>query len=117
MHLASAQQVQVQVADGLATFRASADHNTVAFAEPVLAGDLRGRGEQTAEESFIARLGIGERGEVFLRDHEDVLRRLRVDVVEGIDRLVFVGLLRGNLAGDDFAEEAVHSDFPGQKWK
>jgi len=46
-----------------------------------------------------------QRLDVTLRDHEHVRRRLRIDVVECHDVLVFVHLLRRDLAGGDAAKE------------
>jgi hypothetical protein len=37
-------------------------------------------------------------------------RRLRVDVVEGDQLIVFEDFRRGDLARDDFAEETTHGD-------
>ncbi|MNY53708.1 hypothetical protein D3C86_1894880 [compost metagenome] len=50
---------------------------------------------------------VRDRGDVLLRDHEDVDRRLGVDVAEGDGVIVLVDDLRRDLAGDDLAEETI----------
>ena len=117
MHLAAAEQMQMEVVDSLTAFRAGADDNAVALAEAMLARDGGGGGEQVSEKSHVARLRFGQGGQVLFRDYEDVLRRLWVDIVKGKDGVILEDFLRGNLAGDDFAEDAVHDDSLIQKRK
>ena len=43
-------------------------------------------------------------------DHQDMDRRLRVDVMEGNNMLIFINLAGWNDAFDDFAEKTVHAN-------
>ena len=54
---------------------------------------------------FVRR--VGEGGEMFLGDHEDVGRSLRPDIPKGEHALRFPDYVGGNTAIDDLAEEAV----------
>jgi hypothetical protein len=60
--------------------------------EAEVAGDRSGPGDDLADELPVFRSGIGELRDVLARDDEDVRRRLRGDVVKGVDALVGVGL-------------------------
>jgi hypothetical protein len=110
VHLTSAEQVQVEVRDGLAAFSADVDHDPVAFAEVLLAGQLVGDAVQMADEGLLLFAGsdFGERGDVLFGDDQDVNRRLRVKIRKGEGLVVFVELFGGNFSGGDFAEDAVH---------
>ena len=50
---------------------------------------------------------------MFFRDHQKVHRRGRADVVEGYDLIIFIKLARGDVPGDDLAEQTVHGQSPG----
>lgn len=109
MHLPSAEDVDVEVVDGLAAVGAGVEHQAVAVGEVLGAGDFAGGVEKLAEDGGVVLGGVRVRGEVVLGDDEDVRGRLGVDVREGESLLVFVEAVDGDFAGDDFAEEAAHS--------
>jgi hypothetical protein len=50
---------------------------------------------------------IVHRRDVFLRDDEDMRRRCPVKVVKGVDEVVFIDFLRGNLLLQDLAEQTI----------
>ncbi len=54
---------------------------------------------------MILRLRFGNARDGFLRDDENVLGRLRVDVIEGENKVVLVNDLCRNFASNDFLEE------------
>lgn len=107
VHLASAEQVDVEVVDGLSAFRAGADHHSIAFAQPLLARNFGRHQQQPAQHRFIRRLRFGQRCQVLFRDHENMRGRFRLDVVEGEYEVVLANLLSRDRAGGDFAEDAV----------
>ena len=106
--MAAAEQVDVQVVNGLATIRARVDDQAIAIREFLGSRDLTSCGDEMAEHGGILRRGVGERGEVLFGDEQDVHRRLRVDVREGEDVVVLIEAIDGDGAGGDFAEEAIH---------
>ena len=108
MQLSSAEEVDVEVVDGLAAVGAGVEHQAVAVGEVLGAGDFAGGVEELAEAGGIVLCGVGVRGEVVFGDDEDVCGRLGVDVWEGEGVLVLVEAGNGDFAGDDFAEEAGH---------
>lgn len=93
--------------DGLAAVGAGVDYEAIAAFEMLCAGDFAGGGEQFAEQGGVFGQGLGMGGDVAFGDDEHVHGGLRVEVGEGEGVGVLVQALDGDLAGDDFAEEAV----------
>jgi hypothetical protein len=107
MHLASAEEVDVEVVDRLSALGAGADDDSIAFAEALFARDCGSGEQEAAEQWLVGGLRFGQRCQVLFRDHQNVGGGLRLDVMEGENRVVFKDLFRGNAARDDFAEDAV----------
>lgn len=95
-------KVENGLAGALAVVRDQAE-----ICEPALARDRRGANRQSSEKTLVGRGNVGETRDVLLRDDQHVGRGLGRDVLEREHTLVFVDLLRGNLARDDPAEDAV----------
>lgn len=74
-------------------------------------GDFGGFQQQMAEQGLVFRSRFGEAREGFLRDHEDVRRCLRGNVVEGDDRVVLIDNPGRNLTSDDFLKEGLAHNF------
>ena len=106
--MAAAEEVDVEVVDGLAAVGAGVDDEAVAVGEVLPAGDFAGCVEEVAEGGFVVLRGVGVGGQVVFGDDEDVGGGLGIDVREGEGLLVFVDAGGGDFAGDDFAEEAGH---------
>jgi hypothetical protein len=106
--VAAAEEVEVEVIDGLSAVGAGVDDEAVAVGEMLVAGDLGGGGEEVAEEGRVGGGGVGGRGDVLFGNDEDVGGGLRVDVGEGEGEVVFVEAGDGDGGGGDLAEEAVH---------
>src|SRR3954468_23196515 len=79
----------------------------VSIFDLALARELRRDQLAVAEDLRVLRLGFLQSDHVFFGDDQHVRGRLRIDVLEGEGSLVFVDLLRGDLAGDDLAEQTV----------
>src|SRR5579872_546889 len=116
VHGAAAEDMHVQVVDGLSAFGTGADDEAVSLAESLLAGDLGGFEHEVAEEGVILADGFGHRSEVFLRDDEDVGGRDRLNIVEGEHEVVFLHFFRRDAAGDELAEEAIHRKTVASCW-
>ncbi len=69
--------------------------------------DLLGQAHQALKDARVLERHLVHAVEVGLGDHEHVHRRLGRDVVERERLLGFGGHLRGDLARDNLAEEAV----------
>jgi hypothetical protein len=103
VHGASAEDVQVDVLDGLAAVGAGVDDDAMAVWNVLLSE--RGSGVEEVAEEFGGN--CGDVGEVLFGDDEEVGWGLGVDVGEGEGVVVLVeGLDRDGALGD-FAEEAV----------
>jgi hypothetical protein len=107
--VAAAQQVQMEMVDGLTAFHAGVRHDAVTLGEAFFAGDLRCDPEQMAEQVALAFAGLMDRANVFAGDDEDVDRRLRIDVGKGVDAIVLKDSGRRDFAPSDLAEDATHS--------
>ena len=88
--MAAAEEVEVEVVDGLAAIGAGVDDDAVAVGEILPAGDFGGGGEEVAEEGCVVGSGMGQGGDVTLGDDEDVDGGLGVDVREGEGVVVLV---------------------------
>src|SRR5260370_37796953 len=112
MQRPSAQQMQVQMENSLASARAHVVDRAVSILDVALARDLRGDELAVADELGIFRLGLLQVHNMPLGNDEDMSRRLRVDVLEGKGALVFVDLLAWYFALNDLAEQAVTHSSP-----
>jgi len=106
--VAAAQDVDVKVVDGLAAVGAGVDDHAIAVDEPFRTSNFSGSGKQVAEERSVTGIAVGERGDVFSGNDEEMSGRLRIDVEEGDAAVVLVNELGGDGSGDDLAEEALH---------
>ena len=93
----------MQVRDRLAAKVSSVQHQAVTvFREAFVARDFGGREEQVAEQGLVMGGGFGDRTEFDLREYEDVVRGLRVDVADRGAYFVVVQQLAGDFAAEDF---------------
>jgi len=60
-----------------------------------------------AHQALVLGPELGHGWQVQLGHDQEVHRGPGVDVVEGVQVVVFIDLAAGNLAGDDFAKQAV----------
>ena len=103
VHGAAAEDMQMQMVDGLATFRSRIHDNAKAFGEAFfrqLCGDQR----EMAQHFLVRFGGVGERVDVLFGDDEEVGGRLGMDVLKGDGILIFEDLFGGNFSGDNPAK-------------
>jgi hypothetical protein len=105
---ATAKQMEVQVIHGLAAVFTRVDDHSVAFGEAFIAGDCGRRVEEVSEDVAIFSTRVVERGEMFAGNNENVDRRHRMNVGEGVTQLILVDSSGGYRTVGDFAEEAGH---------
>jgi len=106
--VAAAEQMEVKMIDGLAAVFAGVDDDTIAFAEAFVAGNRGGCIQEMAEQVAVVSGCVVERGEVFTGNDENVDRRDRMNVGEGVAELVLVDGSGGNGTFGDLAEDAGH---------
>ena len=103
----SADQVNVQVEDGLPGSWTYIEHRTVAIFDRSLAGNL-GCHQVTATDYLgILRSRLLETSNMFLGHNQHMRRTLRMKVLKGKRMLVFVDFLGRKLTLDDAAEQTV----------
>jgi hypothetical protein len=105
---ATAEDVYVQVKDGLARARARIYHGAVtALGESLFVGDAGGDAQQVSERSLIFLRSIVKRVDVLARDDQHMNGRLRVEIAKGDAQFVLVDDIGGKLARDDSTEKAA----------
>ena len=109
--MAAAQQMQVQMEDGLAGAAAVVKDRAIAGEEMVFGGKFRGDELEFAKKGSVARLRVLQRGEMFAGADEDVHGSLRADVFEGEDVVVVVDEFGWNLLCANLAKQAVRVHF------
>lgn len=82
--------------------------DAVAVGQPLRCGNLRNGGKDSGDSCAVVGRDLVSRGDVRFGNDQHMHRRLRVDIAEGVNKLVLVDLARGNLTGDNFAEQTVH---------
>jgi len=108
VHLASSEQMQMEMGHCLASIFTSIDHDAIAGAEMFLGAEFFCDGMQVAGQGRVGCIGLCQRWDVFFGHDQEMHRRLGVDVREGVCQVVFIDLLRWNGSSDDFAEDAIH---------
>jgi hypothetical protein len=108
--VASAEDVDMEMIDRLASIGPGIDHHAVAVSQAFVAGNLRGRQQHVAEQRGMFLAGVRQGGDMFAGHHQKVHRRLRIDIAEGAAQLVLVDGLGGDGALGDLAEQAAHRD-------
>ena len=84
------------------------EHAVPALADPFLPRDMTDRPDEGSElgvRRFLRE--IVDRDVLAFRDHDDMGRRLRIDVVKGEDVLVLIGLAAGQFAAKDAGENVI----------
>src|SRR3954466_551490 len=118
--VASAEQVQVEMEDGLTAAWADVVDRAVPVFDVAFARELGGDHVRVTDNLEIIGGECVHADNVLLRNDEQVSWRLGVDVLKGEDEFIFVDFARGNVAGDDLAEETVRVGHVRQsmnRWK
>lgn len=98
---AAAEQVEVQVGNGLAAVAADVRHDAIAVAQPLGLRQAANYQEKMADERPVDIFDVVDRHDFLFRNDQDVRGRLWLDVAERQAVFVFVENLGGNLAIDD----------------
>src|ERR1700733_880130 len=105
--MTSSDQVDVKVENRLSRIGTDVEHGAISFFNAAVARNL-GRREVTAADQFsFFRCRFFQSANVFLGNHQNVGRSLRIDVFKGEGVVVFVNFLRRNLAFKNAAEQAL----------
>ncbi len=95
----------MEVGDGFAAVGAVVEDDAEAVIEGEVVGDFGGGEEEVADEGLVGGGGLGEAGDGFPGDDEDVDGSLRVDVAKGVADVVLVDGGAGDFAVDDALED------------
>ena len=102
--MTSAEQMEVEVVDGLAAVFAGIDYDAVAAVQISAAGDLRSDGQQMAEERSMFGCGLRLRGDVLFGNNEQMSWGLRVNVGKTDTEVVLIGSVRWDFTFYDLAK-------------
>ena len=105
--LQAAENVEMQVHDGLSTVLAAVVDDAVAIVKPLGLGDLRYRLKALCDIFGVAAIYCSGAADVLFRHNKYVYRSLRVYVAECENIIVLIHLGAGYLSGNDAAEKAV----------
>src|SRR5262245_5057920 len=97
------QHVQMDVKHDLAAFPIDVHDHAIARQSVISRKTFRGK-QEAADQCGMIRIEVVQRGDVSLRNDEPMNRRLRMDVLEGDDRVVLVDTIRRQLARHDLAK-------------
>jgi hypothetical protein len=111
VHLALTQYVHMDVVNGLSTFFIAVHHYPETFLAAQFQGQALGGKQNMASQGFVVFAQVIQGADGFLRDYQEMYRRLWGDIVEGEDLVIFVDDLRGYFSVDDFGEQSIHSCF------
>ena len=101
------QQVDVQMKHRLSGAGADIEDGAVSMLDSALACDLSGREMAAADDLGVCGLGFFQSCEMSFRNNEYVCGRLRMDIFEGENVVVFMNFFGRNLAAEDAAEQAI----------
>jgi hypothetical protein len=101
------QQMQMQMIHRLPAIRARVDDDPVTAVQLLPTRNLYSRSHQVAHQRSISRHRLRSRSDVLLRNDQQMLRSLRIDIGKGDAEFILIHTIRWNGAGDDLAEEAV----------
>ena len=108
MHRTTAEQVQVDVKDGLPSLAVRVEHRPVpAVRYASFLGNRGGAPDELSDQAVVFCAKLVQRFDMTLRDDEHMRRRLWIDIVEGQHAFVLVDDACRNRALDDFAEQAI----------
>jgi hypothetical protein len=106
--MASSQQVEVDVVDGLATMLSCIDNSAIALLEAFGAGNLSRGPMQMANQRIVLFSRMRDRGYVLAGYDQDVHGRLWIDVGEGVALVILVNGFGGDASIDNPAKETAH---------
>jgi len=101
--------MHVQVIDRLSAIVARIDDDSVAFGQPLFARKIRRDPQQMPQQRGMLLACLGQRNKMLPRCNQQVHRRLRMNIREGITPVVLVLRHRRNASINDLAEEAAHN--------
>src|SRR5688572_11168971 len=106
-HLASTEEVQMDMEDRLPGVLAVVEHEAVAARQPLLFCKLTCNVDQVSDQRLVRLLHVLDPIDRLLGNDQDVRRSLRIDVAEREAAIILVDDLGRDLAIDDLAEKSL----------
>ena len=103
-----AQQMKMQMENGLTRVRSRIDDDTEAtLGYALLPRQLCNHRKNLADNGLVVRLQIQNRGDMLARHNQDMDRRLRTDVPEGDDSIISINHMTLNSVFNNAAEKTI----------
>ena len=107
LELAAAQDVEMDVKDGLTGTGPIIEDQTETVNEAEIGGKSCPGAHHPANKLFVLRLKEGRSGNMFFGDDQKMDRRLRCDIPEGQDVIIFIELVHRDIPGNYFTKKTV----------
>ena len=113
--MATGEDVQVEVGNGLSPVPAIVDHHPEAvFTQSFLLRDEADPGEEVAEEILIGRVSLADSDDQFSGDEEEMHRSLGGDIAEAETEVVLVDDIGRDFTIGDLLEDGFLSHGPSE---
>src|SRR5690606_35788893 len=99
--------MHVQVKHSLSGFFTVIDYQSESITITFLICNLCGSKQQMTQNVLVGIPGISHHRDRILRDHEDMYRRLWIDITEGQTQIILIDNIRRDLSRDNFTENSV----------
>ncbi len=107
-HITTTQQVKMDMPDHLPAGRVAIDNDPeTVFSKTEVMGDLAGDLMNMTDQFIICSCQIKNGADMLARNDQEMMRRLRVDVLDDDQTIILENLLAGDLAGNDFTEYTI----------
>ena len=103
--------MDVNVKHGLTGADSIVEYDSIGGNQVLLTGDALRDQQQVSQHLLVFGCRLVERGDMLLRDHEDVARRLRTDISEGERRFRFGYDIRRQLSLGNLTKQAILHGF------
>src|SRR6516165_1199368 len=103
----ASQNVDMQMGNRFSTVTPVVNHYPITrIGYSKLLGDFLGSQQKVAQQRRIFRAGCCDSGNRFLGNHQNMYGSLRISIMKGDERVVFIYDFRRDLAGDNFFENS-----------
>jgi hypothetical protein len=104
---ATAEQMEVQMKDGLPGVRANVGYEAIALLQIKFMGQLLGDDKDVCQDWTILRRQFRHRRDMTLRNDQKMMGSLGIDILKGHHILILVHNIAGNLALDDLTKQTI----------
>ena len=101
------QQMHMQMFHRLPSIRPGIHNQPIPTPQPLLPRNLHGSRHQPTQQRLIPRLRLRQRPDMPLRNHQNMHRRLRMNIRKRHHLLILIQARHRNRTGGDLAKKAI----------